>query len=251
MPGTSRHLIQTATELADRIGINLEAPNKQAFGDLCTDKGGFKEAVLKRMEWIISEADTARARACHSTFGNAKSGVDTQMIVGATDDNDWQYVQATQWLYKSLKLKRVYYSAFEPIPQTPLEKRPPCSHSREHRLYQTSFLIRDYNFKADDFAPIINDEGFLPNADPKLALARSNPDTFPIDLNNAAYNDIIRIPRVGPKTAKKIVQTRQRTQIRYSSDLEQIIGSSFTRRIRRYVYLKDKKLEDSLVRPCV
>jgi predicted DNA-binding helix-hairpin-helix protein len=244
MPGTSKHLIQQAAELSDRIGINLEAPNREVFSELCQDKGGFGEAVLKRMDWILAEAERARANAYNPTWGHAKSGVDTQMIVNAVDDNDWQYIQATEWLYERKMLRRVYYSGFEPVPQTPLEKRSACPPSREHRLYQISFLIKDYKFKADEFAPIVNDDGFLPNRDPKLALAAANRDMFPMDLNIASYSEIVRIPRIGPKTAKKIIQSREVGNIRFSSDLERIIGASLTRRVSSYVDMKDRKLTD-------
>ena len=247
MPGTSKYLIKQAAKLSDRIGINLETPNKQFFNELCSDKGGFKEAILKRMEWIVAEAESARTKASYKPeCGYTKSGVDTQMIVGAVDDNDWQYIQATEWLYEEMKLKRVYYSAFEPVPQTPLEKRNPCLSSREYRLYQMSFLIRDYVFKARDFASIVNDEGFLPNMDPKLAFARVHPDLFPINLNTASYGEIVRVPCIGPKTAQKIVRTRVNTKIRFSSDLEKIIGTNLTRRINPFVDLKDRRLTDFL-----
>lgn len=245
MPGTSKHLIKQAAELSDRIGINLEAPNKEVFSELCSDKGGFKEAILKRMEWIVAEAKDAK-RVCKPACGHLKSGVDTQMIVSAVDDNDWQYIQTTEWLYKRMELKRVFYSGFEPISQTPLERRNACPPSREYHLYQMSFLLRDYKFKADDFAPIVNDDGFLPNMDPKLALAKANLDMFPIDLNTASYGEIVRIPRIGPRTARKIVQTRRRFKIHFSSDLEQIIGANLTRRVSRYVDLKDRRLTDFL-----
>jgi predicted DNA-binding helix-hairpin-helix protein len=177
-------------------------------------------------------------------FGYGRAGVDTQMIVGAVDDNDWQYLQVTEWLYKRNGLKRVYFSGFEPIAQTPLEKRKACPPFREHRLYQCSFLIRDYGFKTDSLAQIVNDEGFLPNTDPKLTLANTNRDMFPINLNTATYLEIIQIPRVGPSTAKKILAARQNVKINRSANLERIIGAKLTRRIQRYVALKDKKLTD-------
>lgn len=175
-----------------------------------------------------------------------KSGIDTQMIGNAVDDNDWQYIQATEWLYERMELKRVCYSGFEPVPQTPLEKRSSCPPSREHRLYQISFLIRDYKFKTNDFAPIVNDKGFLPNTDPKLALAKANLDMFSIDLNTASYSEIVRIPYIGPKTAKRIIQSRRDIKIRFSSNLERIIGVNLTKRINCYVDLKDKRLTDFL-----
>jgi predicted DNA-binding helix-hairpin-helix protein len=242
MPGVSKHCIREAVELADRVGINLEAPNKSIFSELCPDKGGLKEAVLKRLDWLIDETRRAKERKSKPNFGFIKAGIDTQMIVGAVDDNDWEHLQATEWLYKKLELKRVYYSAFEPLQQTRLEKHRACPPSREHRLYQSSFLIKDYGWTTDTFAPIVNDDGFLPNADPKLAVAMMNRDMFPMELNNASYNDILRIPRVGPITAKRILKARKTRKIRYFSDLEQTVGVHLARRIRRFVELKDKTL---------
>ena len=244
MPDVSQHYIHEAIELADRVGVNLEAPNKDVFSELCPDKGGFEETVLKRLEWIVREVRRAKTETTKPKFGSAKAGVDTQMIVGAADDNDWQHLQTTEWLYKKLDLKRVYYSGFEPIPKTPLERQAACPTSREYRLYQSSFLIRDYGFTADSFAQIVNDEGFLPNIDPKLALAEMNPDLFPIDLNTATYYEIVRIPHMGPVTAKKIIETRKNIKIRYVANLERIIGANLTRRISQYVELMDKRLTD-------
>lgn len=242
MPGVSKHLIREAVELTDRIGVNLEAPNKHVFNELCPDKGGFKEAILKRLEWIVDETKQARKEATESKFGFGKAGVDTQLIVGAVDDNDWQHLQVTEWLYRKQGLKRVYFSGFEPIHRTPLEGRAACPPYREYRLYQSSFLIRDYGFEADSFAQIVDDKGFLPNIDPKLALAKLNADTFPIDLNDATYYEIVRIPHIGPATAKKIIETRKNVKIRYVTDLERIVGANLARRVNQYVDLKDKKL---------
>ncbi|MBX5326850.1 MAG: putative DNA modification/repair radical SAM protein [Candidatus Bathyarchaeia archaeon] len=242
MPGVSRHYICEAVELADRVGINLEAPNRSIFSQLCPDKGGLKEAVLKRLDWLVDETSKAKNTKIKPEFGFARAGIDTQMIVGAVDDNDWEHLQVTEWLYKKLMLKRVYYSGFEPIRQTPLERKPACSPSREYRLYQSSFLIKDYGFTANSFAPIVDDEGFLPDADPKLMLAKLDRDMFPLDLNTATYNEVLRIPRVGPVTAKRILKARNMRKIHYFGDLEQIVGAHLARRMRRYVELKDKTL---------
>jgi predicted DNA-binding helix-hairpin-helix protein len=242
MPGVSRYYIREAVELADRVGINLEAPNKNIFDELCPDKGGLKEAVLKRLDWLIDEGRRTRESTLRPEFGFMKAEIDTQMIVGAVDDNDWEHLQVTDWLYRKLRLKRVYYSGFEPIQQTALEKHQACPPWREHRLYQSSFLLRDYGWTSDSFASIVNDEGFLPNADPKLAAAAMNRDMFPIDLNTAGYNEILRIPRVGPLTAKRILKARNTRRIRYFSELERIVGVNLARSIRRYVELEDKTL---------
>jgi predicted DNA-binding helix-hairpin-helix protein len=246
MPDVDRHYIREAIEVADRVGVNLEAPNKEVFSELCPDKGGFEESVRKRLEWIVDEVRRAKAEKTKPKFGFAKAGVDTQMIVGAVDDNDWQHLQTTEWLYGKLGLKRVYYSGFEPVPKTPLEGQAACPPSREYRLYQSSFLMRDYGFSLDSFAEVVDDEGFLPNVDPKLAFAKMNADFFPMDLNSASYHEILRIPQIGPMTAKKIMEGRKNMKIRHVADLEQIIGANLTRRVGRYIELKDKKLTDFL-----
>lgn len=244
MPGVSRHLIEDAVRLADRVGVNLEAPNKEIFEELCPDKGGFKEAILKRLDWVVQEVKAVRREGVKPEFGFARAGIDTQIIVGASDDNDLQHIETTEWLYKKLGLRRVYYSGFEPIPRTPLENREACPPSREYRLYQASFLIRDYGFKAEDLAQLVDDEGFLPNIDPKLAFAKANSDLYPLDLNTASFYEIVRIPHVGPAVAKRIINARKSSQIRHLSDLEGIVGPALARKVLPYVDLKDRRLTD-------
>ena len=244
MPGTSRHFIREAVRLADRVGVNLEAPNSDIFDELCPDKGGFKEAILKRLDWIIEEVISLKRKGevKGRKFGFSRAGIDTQLIVGAVEDNDLQHIRTTEWLYKKLGLRRVYYSGFEPIPQTPLEKRPACPPWREYRLYQASFLIRDYGITSKELETILNDKGFLPNMDPKRVLAKINPEIFPVDLNTASFHEIVRIPHIGPTTAKKILEARKTKPIKYSSDLEKILGPHLTRKVLQYVEVKDKSL---------
>jgi predicted DNA-binding helix-hairpin-helix protein len=242
MPGTSRHYMREAVELADRVGVNLEAPTEELFEELCPSKGGYKEAVLKRLEWVVNEVQQAESRKDEDKIGFGRSGVDTQMIVGAVGDTDWQHLKATMWLYESLKLKRVYYSGFEPVEQTPFQDRSQCPPHRGYRLYQCSFLIRDYGFKLEDLVQIVDDEGFLPNMDPKVAFAMKNLDLFPVDLNEAAEREIMRIPQIGPLTANRIVEARKNVKIKYLSDLEKIVGANLARAVAPYIDLKDKRL---------
>ncbi len=242
MPGTSRYYIKEAVKLADRVGVNIEAPNEDLFAELCPDKGGFKEDIMKRIEWIADEIRSLREERRFSRFGFGRAGIDTQIIVGAVEDNDLQHIKATEWLYRKMGLRRVYYSGFEPIAQTPLENRPSCPPWREYRLYQTSFLIRDYGITAQELEQIVNDQGFLPNIDPKIALAKIYRDIFPIDLNTASFREIVRIPYIGPVTAKKIMEVRKIRPIRYLSDLENILGPNLARKILGYVDVKDKRL---------
>lgn len=242
MPGTSRYLTQEAVRLADRVGINLEAPTKAIFGDLCPDKGGFYNDIVKRLEWIVEEVKRLDRHAAKCGF--SKAGIDTQMIVGAVQDADKQFLEATSWLYPKLGLRRVYYSGFEPVPRTPLENNVSCSPSREYRLYQASFLIRDYGFRLEDFNQIMTDDGFLPNIDPKRAFASANPDIFPVDLNMADRPQLLRIPNVGPLTADKLLEARNIARLNYLGDLEKVIGRGQARRIAPYVELRDKKLTE-------
>ena len=244
MPGMSRSYLREAIELSDRVGVNLEAPNKEIYNEICPDKGGFKEAIMKRLEWIVVETKKARNEMYKPRFGYGRAGVDTQMIVGAADDNDWHHLQMTEQLYQKFNLRRVYYSGFEPLFHTPLEDHVACSPSREYRLYQSSFLLRDYGFTVGNFSSIVDDQGFLPNLDPKLAFAEVNPDIFPMNLNTAIYHDIVKIPHIGPITAKRIIRAREKIKIQYAIDLERIIGASFARKVNPYIELKDKRLTE-------
>ena len=242
MPGVNRHYIREAVELADRLGVNLEAPTREVFSEICSSKGDFGEAVLKRLEWIVDEVRRAADLRAISTFGFGRSGVDTQMVVGAVRDNDEQYLRMVDYLYRGLGLRRVYFSGFEPVEGTPLEDRPPCPPYREYRLYQASFLIRDYGFRLEELNEILDDEGFLPNIDPKVALARREADRFPIDLNSASYYEILRVPGIGPVTARKIIDARESLKIDHLSDLEKVLGLTLSRAVAPYIDLKDKRL---------
>ncbi len=242
MPGTSRHYIKEAVKLADRVGVNIEAPSKELFAELCPDKGNFKEDIIKRLEWITEEIQSLRKKKQFLGFGFGKAGIDTQIIVGATEDNDLQHLKTTEWLYRKMRLRRVYYSGFEPIKQTPLENRPSCPPWREYRLYQASFLIRDYGITAKELEQIMDEQGFLPNVDPKIMLAKIHREIFPVDLNTASFKEIIRIPHIGPITARKIIEYRKIKPIRYLSDLEKILGSNLARKVLKYVDIKDRRL---------
>jgi len=121
-----------------------------------------------------------------------------------------------------------------------------CPPYREHRLYQCSFLLRDYGFKANSIAQILDDQGILPNTDPKLALAKANQSLLPINLNEASFYEILRIPKIGLTLAKRIMRARENTKIRYFKDLEKAIGAGLTRKISPYVELGDKRLTDFL-----
>ncbi len=225
MPGVSRWMIKEAASVSDRIGLNMEAPEGSVFSEMCPDKGDLLNDVFKRLAWAVEEARKAKCKA----------GVDTQFVVGATGETDWLYIKATYQLYKGLKLRRIYYSGFEPIPGTPYENKPPCASWREHRLYQVSFLIRDYNFTLEELQEVVDEEGFLWNEDPKLLYVKKHPELFPVDLNEASIWEIMRIPKIGPIRARRIVELRKKKEIKRPSDLKGVIEDWVIRRIIPYV----------------
>ncbi|MFH0875319.1 MAG: radical SAM protein [archaeon] len=188
LPGTSYDLIKQASELSNRMSINLEAPNKSVLNELSSCKD-YHNDILKRQAWISK-----------LSLG---SGQATQMII-SEHSTDKEVLKMTNWEYDTLKLKRIYYSAFQPVKGTPFENKAPESLSRQNRLYNSDFLLRDYNFNIKELYSIM-DDGMLPKEDPKLALAKANLDS-PLDINEADYEELIRIPGIGPITAKKILE---------------------------------------------
>lgn len=243
MPGVSRDLVRRAALIADRIGINLEAPRKDVFDEICPDKD-YKNGIVKRLEWCASEERWLRGQTTEKRF--LASGIDTQIIVGAEYETDLDHLKRTEWLYRDLGLRRIYFSRFDPVPNTPLENRKACPRWREYRLYQTSFLLRDYGFEVDDLKDVLDDQDFLPNKNPKLAYAHLHEDIFPIDINVADRREILRIPLIGPKTANKILERRRIKPIKNTNDLRMIVGSYKAKRIAPYVDLNQKRMTDFL-----
>ena len=224
MPGVSRGLVAEAAELADRMGVNLEAPTQDIFAEICPDKGSFTGDILKRMRWAREEAERTGRRATDEP-GFCRAGLDTQLVVGAVEDNDLDFIFTAERLFRELGLRRVYFSAFEPIPGTPLASRPACPRRRVLRLYQASFLLRDYGVGADELAELVGPDGRLPDKDPKLALAELQAWRFPVDPNTAGFHELVRVPGIGPSAAKRMLSEREAgREIRDFWDLVRILG---------------------------
>jgi len=198
MPGTSRELIKRATELSDRIGINIELPSKEHYEDMKLYLT-FVQDVLRRLRWISKEVEKLQKE------GKCKAGLDSQMVVGASNETDKEIIEMSNWLYNELNAQRVYYSRFDPIENTPLENKKPENPWREYRLYQSSFLLRDYGFEADDFIFDDNDRLNL-KQDPKFLIAKKK--ELIVDVNDAESQKLIKIPGIGLKTAQKIIENR-------------------------------------------
>ena len=195
LPGTSRHLIQEASMYANRMSINVEAPNGTILSELSSCKD-FRNDILKRQSWIQSI--------------NPRSGQSTQVILNKSS-TDKDVLKLMRYEYEYMNLKRVYYSAFTPVAGTALENAPAESRVRESRLYNVDFLLRIYGYKYKEFSSIM-DNDMLPRGDPKLELAKISFDR-PIDVNECDYNQLIHIPGIGPRTATAIITRRQKEKI--------------------------------------
>jgi predicted DNA-binding helix-hairpin-helix protein len=203
MPGAERAQVERAMQLADRVSINLEAPNTARLGQLAPHKT-FLEELLTPLEWV---EQIRRAQPGIQGWNGRWPSTTTQFVVGGADETDLELLQTTQMLYQRLRLARAYYSGFAPVEGTPLEGRTAIDPWRQSRLYQASFLLRDYGFDVEDLP--FSGRGDLPlDADPKLAWARQNLAEAPLEINRADRHTLLRIPGIGPKSADTILQAR-------------------------------------------
>jgi len=217
IPGADLRLIFQAGELADRISVNIELPSRESLENLAPQKSALD--ILKPMKNIGSRIGEAREE--RQKFRHAgkfvPAGQSTQLIVGASPESDYKIMKLADGLYSSYNLKRVYYSAFMPVrpdSRLPALKTPPLL--REHRLYQADWLLRFYDFKVEE----LFSRG-TPNLDyqldPKLNWALNNLDRFPLEVNRADYQELLRVPGIGPRSARKIVEARQEARISYQN----------------------------------
>jgi predicted DNA-binding helix-hairpin-helix protein len=211
MPGAERDQIVAAMRLANRVSVNLEAPNTERLASLAPHKA-FAEELLQRLRWIDEIRRSMPGRWPSST---------TQYVVGAVGESDLELLTTTEFLHRQAGLARAYFSSFSPVRDTPLEDHPPSPPMREHRLYQSSFLLRDYGFSVEElpFGP----GGNLPlESDPKLAWANRHLSHTPIELNTAARRDLLRVPGIGPQGADKVLRERRRGRLRDLADLRKL-----------------------------
>ncbi len=210
IPGCDPILTQRLGLLADRVSVNIELPSEKSLVSLAPDKT--KEGVLKPMGLIQSGIEENRHDLVHykSTPKFVPAGQSTQMIVGASPESDYHILHLTEGLYKKYGLKRVYYSAYIPLQEDSLlpslDTAPPLL--REHRLYQADWLLRFYGFSAgeiiDEKKPMLH-----PEVDPKCSWAVSHLDEFPVEVNTADYEMLLRVPGIGVTGAKRIVTARR------------------------------------------
>ncbi len=200
LPGASFDSVVEGCKLADRVSINMEAPTTQHLAKLSSKKD-LRGGILERMRWV-RKLTTANERL-------VPSGQTTQFVVGAAGETDRDILRTTEALYHDLGLKRVYFSAFRPVRGSRLESLPPTPPMREHRLYQADWLVRVYGFSPQELELALEKSGNLRLArDPKLVIALKQPWLFPVDVNTASYDELLRVPGVGPESAKRIIKTR-------------------------------------------
>jgi predicted DNA-binding helix-hairpin-helix protein len=201
LPGAPFDCIEAGCRLASRVSINMEAPTAAHLARLSRKKD-LHHGILERMSWV------RRFIARNETL--VPSGQTTQLVVGAAGEADRDILGATGALYQDMGLRRVYYSAFHPIRNSPLEGHAPTPPRREHRLYQADWLLRVYRFSPADVDLALDHNGGLPlGQDPKLTIARRQPWLFPVDINTAGYQDLLRVPGIGPTSAQRIVEARR------------------------------------------
>lgn len=216
IPEADAEIIHEAGLYADRVSINVELPTTSGLNRLAPDKNAAQiEGAMGRTKERILTARDERKRFRHAPRF-APAGQSTQMIVGADDANDAAIIGKASRLYESFGLRRVYYSAFSPIPDAsavlPL-KRPPLL--REHRLYQSDWLMRFYGFAPEEVADAAGADGNLPlDIDPKLAWALKFRESFPVDVNRAARELLLRVPGLGTKAVGRILAVRRHRNLR-------------------------------------
>jgi predicted DNA-binding helix-hairpin-helix protein len=217
MPGADRDQVFRTMQLADRVSSNLEAPNEKRLRSMAPNKAFIAE-LLEPLKWVVEIRKNFPAT--HSYKNRWPSSV-TQFVVGVAGESDLELLSTSEYLYRSVGLKRTYFSAFSPVENTPFQNLPATPSVREHHLYQASFLIRDYGFSLEEMPFEVN--GNLPSAtNPKLALAQANLGDNPIEISKASRKELLRIPGIGPKRAEKILKYRREG---YLYAIESIIKS--------------------------
>ena len=214
IPGTSPELVEQLGLLADRLSVNIELPSEAGLSQLAPDKT--KKAILTPMRQIQTRNQQNKEELVKYRHAPkfAPAGQSTQLIVGATQDSDFHILRLTQGLYDRYGLKRVFYSAYVPVVEHALlpskDVKPPLL--REHRLYQADWLLRFYGFRAEELLDE-NHRDFDPRVDPKCSWALAHLDFFPVEVNTADYETLLRIPGVGVLSARRILAARRQGRI--------------------------------------
>lgn len=222
IPGAAPELVRQLGLLADRLSVNIELPSQRGLQTLAPDKS--KEAILRPMGLIRDGAAQSKAELAKYKHAPvfAPAGQSTQLIVGATPDTDRHILRLTESLYQKYRLKRVFYSAYVPVVESSLlpspDTKPPLL--REHRLYQADWLLRFYGFQASELLDDAHPD-FDPRLDPKCNWALRHLEQFPVDVMRADIETLLRVPGIGPVSARRIVSARRCGVLRFD-DLKKL-----------------------------
>jgi predicted DNA-binding helix-hairpin-helix protein len=213
MPGAEEAQIERAMQLSDRVSINLEGVTAERLKFLAPMKNYYGDLFPR-----IQMMDRFRKKRLLDPTSAKSTSITTQLVVGAAGESDVETLQLSEVLYKQYGLARVYYSGFQPVRDTPLENYPGMDYTRYVRLYQASFLLRDYGFGMEELP--FRSGGFLPlDVDPKVAWAKENFVERPVEINLAEKEMLLRIPGIGKLGAERICSSRKEKKL---TDLQQL-----------------------------
>ena len=214
LPGAPFNLVEKATELATRISVNIEAPSKAHLSRIAPDKQ-FASDLMTRMKWAGDLIKNKKGAFSQTT----------QFVVGASDESDLVILRATDWIYREMFVYRAYYSAWQQVREGQKAGLERSSLLREHRLYQSDFLMRGYGFRFPDL--VFDQNGEIPrDVDPKTAYAMLHPELFPVDINKADEYLLLRVPGIGPVSARRIVESRSKDPFRSIEELKGVGASA-------------------------
>jgi putative DNA modification/repair radical SAM protein len=228
LPHTSPNLIERGAELADRMSVNLESPNPDRLKLIAAEKN-FMLDLVEPINVIQKQIKK----------GRLKAGQTTQFVVGAAGETDLELLKTTNWLYKQKNLKRAYFSAFVP-PNDPRSTihEPQVPLLREHRLYQADWLMRFYEFRLEDLV-LQQDANLSLDLDPKMVAALKNREQFPVEINQATFKTLLRIPGVGPTAAKRIWRVRKEHRFTDINELKNV--GVVVKRAKPFILLNGKR----------
>lgn len=241
IPGTAPELVTQLGLLADRLSVNIELPSERGLATLAPNKT--RKAIFRPMgliKYTLQENKEELVKYRHAPRF-APAGQSTQMIIGATPDSDRHILSLTQSLYDKYQLKRIFYSAYVPVVENTLlpspDTKPPLL--REHRLYQADWLLRFYGFRAEELLDE-DDPNFNPLVDPKCSWALKHPEFFPVEINTAGRESLLRVPGIGTVSVKRILCARRARQLEHE-DLRKL--GVVMKRAQYFITCKGKLLD--------
>lgn len=243
VPGGDPAQIERLTSLANRVSINFEAPCGASLNRIAPDKSF--STTLQNFEQVrrlvvLERENQAQGKPRDLLHPGGASGMTMQFVVGATSDTDRSLLETISQLKTGGGVHHPHFSAFRPITNTPLESAPAAPALREHRLYQAAYLLGGYGFEPGEV--VYATGGNLPlEVDPKAAWALKHPERFPLEVSTAAYEELVRVPGVGPVAARRIIHQRRNTALRGLPDLRKL--GVITTRAAGFLTLRGRRLQ--------